>query len=117
MKSVRACLLHVVAISGPNRLLQIRVEPRKAPGCSLVAAIGHELHHALEALSDSKVRDGYAMRSLFDRLGPVGVENNFETKAATRTGWSVEGEVCRHWPGARMTAFASNDSSAIVSPR
>ena len=94
-KGVRACLLHLVAISGPNRLLQIRVDTHRARGCSLIVAIGHELHHAIEALSDAKVRDGRAMLSLFGRLGPTAAADTFETKAAIRTGWSVEREACR----------------------
>jgi hypothetical protein len=95
LHGVRACLLHVIAISGGNRLLQIRIEPRKARGCWLVAAIGHELHHAIEVLNDANVRDGRAMLSLFGRLGPTGAADTFETKAAIRTGWSVEREACR----------------------
>jgi hypothetical protein len=95
LHSVRACLLHVVAISGANRLLQIRIEPRKARGCWLVAAIGHELYHAMEVLSDSNVRDGRAMFALFGRLGPTAASDTFETRAAVRTGLRVEREACR----------------------
>ena len=95
LHGVRACLLHVVAISGDHRLLQIRIEPRKARGCWLVGAIGHELHHAIEVLSHANVRDGRAMLSLFGRLGPTAAAGTFETKAAIRTGWSVEREACR----------------------
>jgi hypothetical protein len=92
--SVRACLLHLVTIAGPHRLLFIRVDPRKDAGCILVARIGHELYHAIEALSSPNVRSSPDMVSLFQRIGPTG-SDRFETRAAQRTGLDVEYEVCR----------------------
>ena len=91
----RACLLHLVTIAGPHRLLYIRVDPRKDAGCILVARIGHELYHAIEALSDSSVRSSAGMVSLFQRIGPTGTDR-LETRAAQRAGLDVEHEVCRH---------------------
>jgi hypothetical protein len=91
--TVRACLLHLVTIAGPHRLLYIQVDPRKDGGCTLVARIGHELYHALEALSSPKVRSNADMVSLFQRIGPTG-SDRLETRAAQRTGLAVEHEVC-----------------------
>jgi hypothetical protein len=91
---VRACLLMLVTVAGPHRVLYIRVDPRKAAGCSLVSAIGHELYHAIEVLSEASVRSSHMMFALFERLGPR-VSGRFETKAALRTGLDVEREACR----------------------
>jgi hypothetical protein len=92
--TVRACLLHLVTIAGPHRLLYIRVDPKKDAGCILVAKIGHELHHAIEALSSPKVRSNPDMVSLFQRIGPTG-SDRLETRGAQRTGRDVQHEVCR----------------------
>jgi len=46
----------------------------------LLAAIGHELQHAVEALSDPHVTDYHAMYSFFEHIGPTGSER-FETLA------------------------------------
>jgi hypothetical protein len=91
--TVRACLLHFMTIAGPYRLLYIQVDPRKDAGCILVARLGHELYHAIEALSESNVRSSPAMVSLFQRIGPTGSDRH-ETRAAQRTGLEVEREVC-----------------------
>ena len=93
--SVRACLLPLVTVAGPYRVLRIRVEPRKAWGCELVGSIGHELRHAIEALSEAGVRSAADFVALFQRIG-VGNEGRYETNAAVRTGLRVEREACRH---------------------
>jgi hypothetical protein len=92
--TLRACLLHFVTLAGAYRLLYIRVDPRKADGCALVSAIGHELYHAFEVLREDKVRSSPEMFSLFERLGPR-KSTRFETKAALQTGLDVEREACR----------------------
>ena len=92
--SVRACLHLSVSIAGPYRALFIRVDPRKLTGCVLAGAIGHELQHAIEVLSDSSVRNGVAMLLLYQRIGPTS-SRRFETEAAIQTGLDVERETCR----------------------
>ena len=92
--SVRACLHLSVSIVGPYRALFIQVDPRKLKGCEMAAAIGHELQHAIEVLSDSSVRDGIAMLLFYHRIGPT-ASRRFETEAAIQTGLDVEREACR----------------------
>jgi hypothetical protein len=90
---VRACLHLSVSIAGPYRALFIRVDPRKLKGCVLTGAIGHELQHAIEVLSDPGVRSGVAMLLLYQRLGPTS-SGRFETEAAIQAGLDVERETC-----------------------
>jgi hypothetical protein len=52
----RACFLLSVTITGPFRVLQIRVNLRKTPGCTLIESIGHEFRHVIEVLRDRRVR-------------------------------------------------------------
>ena len=65
---IRACLLLSVTIAGPHRLLRIIVETKKAPGCELVEAVGHELQHAVEVLRKRHIRTDPQIRNLFDTL-------------------------------------------------
>lgn len=90
---VRSCLQHWVGVAGPNRFLRIRVSTRKAPGCELVASIGHELQHAIEVLSNPKIRDSLDMFRFFDLNRPTSY-GTYETDAALEVGMAIEREVC-----------------------
>lgn len=92
--TVRACLHMSLTVSGPNRLLHILVNPRRAPGCELTSSIAHELQHAWEVLTNPSVRSTPAMVSFLERIGPTG-SGRFETTEAKRVGLAVEKEVCR----------------------
>jgi hypothetical protein len=92
--SVRACLLMFVRVAGPYRMLRIYVDTRKLAGNELMAAIGHELWHASETLSDRSVIDNKSILQFFHRIAPTGSER-FETEEAMRTGLSVLEELNR----------------------
>jgi len=91
--SIRSCLQLWVGVAGPNRFLRIRVSTRKAPGCELVASIGHELQHAIEVLSNPKIRDSLGMFRLFDLNGRTSY-GTYETDAALEVGLAIEREIC-----------------------
>jgi hypothetical protein len=91
---VGACLLVSVTIAGPFRVLRIHADPRKATGCRLVEAIGHELQHAVEALREPHVRTGPQLYSFFERTGPTS-SGRFETGDAIEMGLAVGREACR----------------------
>jgi hypothetical protein len=103
----RSCLLHSLTLSGPNRLLRIRVNARKPDGCRFVASIGHELQHAIEVLSDPSVRSSAAMFYLFRRIG-VTQHHSVETTAAILAGLAVGKEMCRRPVADTYTAFVPN---------
>jgi hypothetical protein len=92
--SVSACLLLSVTIAGPSRVLHIRVNLRKAPGCELVEVIGHELQHAVEVLRERRIRSTSQIYHFFDGIGPTGV-GRFETADAMDVGLDVAHEACR----------------------
>ena len=89
-----ACLLLSVMIAGPFRVLQIRVNLRKAPGCALVESIGHEFQHVAEVLRERRIRSGFELYHFFERLGPTGL-GRFETVEAVNVGFDVAHEACR----------------------
>ena len=88
---VRACLHMSLELSGPNRLLRILVNPRRAPGCELMGSIAHELRHALEALSNPNIRTSAGLSLFFYRTKD---SPRFETPEAIQTGLAVEKEAC-----------------------
>ena len=92
-QGVRACLHMSLELSGKNRLLRILVNPRRAPGCELIASIGHELQHALEALGNPNVRTSFGLSSFFHQIGPEG-PRRFETPEAIHVGLAVATEAC-----------------------
>ena len=91
---VPACLLLSVTIAGSYRVLQIRVNLRKAPGCKLVESIGHELHHVVEVLSERRIRTGSQLYHFFEGIGQTGL-GRFETAEALNVGLDVAHEACR----------------------
>jgi hypothetical protein len=95
--SVNACLLMLVTIAGPSRVLHIRANPRKAPDCELVELIGHELRHAVEALREPRVQSSSQIYHFFSRIGPTGL-GRFETAEAVNAGLDVAHEACRKRP-------------------
>ena len=92
-QGVRACLHMSLELSGGNRLLRIVVNPRRAPGCELLASIAHELQHALEALGNPNVRTAFGLSSFFHQIGPEG-PRRFETPEAIQRGVDVGSEAC-----------------------
>jgi hypothetical protein len=92
--SVAACLLLSVTIAGSYRVLQIRVNLRKAPGCTLVELIGHEFHHVVEVLNEPRVRTGSQLYHFFEGIGQTGL-GRFETVEAINVGLDVAHEACR----------------------
>lgn len=92
----KACLLHRVTIAGPFRVLSIRVNPRRASD-ELMASIGHELQHAVEVLSDRRVRTDIGVEQFYrvksDRRSRA--RRSYETTAALDTGFAVLAELKR----------------------
>ena len=93
-QGVQACLHMSIELAGANRLLRILVNPRRAAGCELIASIGHELQHALEALSNPNVKTSFALFSFFYQIGRDGSQR-FETEKAKQMELAVAKEVCR----------------------
>jgi hypothetical protein len=91
---VYACLLMSVTIAGPYRVLHIRVDTRRdAP--AVMGSIGHELQHAIEALSEAAVRTNALLHAFFERLAGAPSATGrleFETEAAIRAGNRVRDE-------------------------
>ena len=80
-----------VRVAGPNRILRILVDTRRDHD-ELLASIGHELQHAVEALSDPHVTDNRTICFFFDRIGSFRL-GRFETHAAIQAGLKVSAEL------------------------
>jgi hypothetical protein len=113
---VRACLTMSVLMAGPYRLLRIYVDTRKAVGTELMAAIGHELWHAIEALDDPHVTDNRSIYHFFERIGQTGSER-FETQDAIKIGLSVLNEVMTRASGGSSPTLLDTCSLLADRPR
>jgi hypothetical protein len=93
-RNVLACLVLDVTQAGRNRILQIRVDPRRK-GHDLMVSIGHELKHALELLNEPTVVNYSTAHNFFQRIAPKrGL--SFETQAAVQVGLKIDREL-RSW--------------------
>lgn len=92
---VRACFVAVMK-AGPNRILQVKVDTRKADW-DLMGSIGHELRHTIEVLSEPGVRSSGDMYFFYERIGFRGTKGGaVETNAAIDAGQAVRAEVRKH---------------------
>ena len=90
-RGAKAYLVLNVTVAGPHRILRIIVNTRR-DRTALMAAIGHELRHAVEVLSDRAVTNDHAFYFFYHREAPTGRER-FETAAARLAGLQVFGEL------------------------
>ena len=89
---VRACLVNVTS-AGRYRSLFLKVDITMAER-RLMAAIGHELHHAIEVLSDPAITDYSSMLFFYmKKVEGVSTTNALETLAAIEAGHTVADEV------------------------
>ena|SRR5258706_6961586 len=83
---VRACLQMWMKTVRPNRFLRIVIDSSKiGSDAERMGLIGHELQHAVEALSEIGVTDGVSLYNFFSRLAPTD-GGRFETMAALDAG-------------------------------
>ena len=90
--NVRACLVAVTPAGPDHRILDVRVDIRKADP-DLVGSIGHELYHATEVLGYPSVTTVAAMISLYKRIGFAIPGGAFETNDAIEAGNAVREEM------------------------
>ena len=89
----RACLQLSVVATGPYRFLRILVDRQKADSdVDFMGSIGHELQHAIEALSQPSIRNGAQLYNFFKREAPTD-NNRFETAAAINAGDAIRDEL------------------------
>jgi len=96
-QGIDAGLLHWVGGDRNTRVLRINISTR-LDGDNLVATVGHELQHAIEALEDPQVVDGDTMRARFDRIerSQSRIRDSrrpMETDAALDAGRRISGEL------------------------
>jgi hypothetical protein len=93
-RNVLACLLLNVTKAGPNRILHIKVDPRKR-GTDLIVTIGHELSQAVELLRNPGVVDAKSARLFYDLEVPTH-RLAFETTNAIQIELQIDSEL-RQW--------------------
>ena len=92
---VRACLRMWMETAGSNRYLRIVIDRGKTDSdVEVMAMIGHELQHCVEALSERGITDGVRLYHFFSRFAPTD-GNRFETTTALRAGDDVRYELRR----------------------
>jgi hypothetical protein len=95
-----ACLNLWMLTSGSTRYMRIVLDRRRLDSdLTLMGAVGHELQHAIEVLSDRSVTDSDKMFFFYRRYAPTR-RDRFETQAAIKAGDAVEHEL-RNWRAAR----------------
>src|SRR5262252_2503807 len=113
---VRACLQMWMHAAGGNRFLRVRVDRhREDSDLDVMASIGHELQHAIEALSEASIINGRMLYNFFRRYAPTDGPR-FETTAAVTIGDAVSDELHASERRARQDlsagAFAAQGPSA-----
>jgi hypothetical protein len=89
----RACLLHEITVAGAHRVLRIVVDPQR-DDIGLMAAIAHELQHAVEVLSDKRITTNAELFAFYWIHG-LDVQGVIETRRAIQVGDTVRSELRR----------------------
>lgn len=92
-RGARACLVHRVTVAGPTRILYILIDGVR-PDRDLMGAVGHELQHAIEVLSNPTIRTDLAIIRLYLHRG-MRVNGVLETQEAMDVGAAVRDELGR----------------------
>lgn len=91
--SVRACLRMWMEAAASYRFLRVAIDRLKGDSdVDVMASMGHELQHAVEALSEPGITDGTRLYSFFQRFAPT-EGDRFETTAAIHVGEAVRNEL------------------------
>jgi hypothetical protein len=92
---VPACLMYWMITSGSTRFMRVVVDRRRLDSDRRMAeAIGHELQHVIEVLSEPSITDGTKMLFFYGRHAPT-ARDYFETMAAVDAGVAVRAELRR----------------------
>ena len=81
------------AVAGGHRYLRISVA-RPVDAYSLIALVGHELHHVTEVIRAPEVISVETFRALYQRLGHAS-QNGYDTPDARAVGLAVFDELAR----------------------
>ena len=81
----------MVFLSGDtsNRYLLIRLDAMRLPQPERIAALAHELHHALEVAAAPEVKGASDMAGLYRRIGWETSKGRFESRGAQATALKV----------------------------
>ena len=90
---VRACLKIWMKTAGDCRYLRVVIDRRSGDSeIEVMSSIGHELQHAIEALSEPGVTDSLGLYNFFGRIAATS-RSRFETTAALHAGDAVFDEL------------------------
>lgn len=98
--------LTFVSGASATRYLMIRIDSMRLPLPARIAALGHELYHALEIAAAPDVRDGAALASLYRRIGWETSAGRFESRGAQEATFQISRQLAR---GERTQRLAQGD--------
>lgn len=94
---LNGCLLPFIGASQGDRYLRIVItrDKNRQSHDQLIALIGHELRHALEAIEHPDVVDAQTLEAMYRRIGTsvAGQHSGYETSAARAAGDAVLAEL------------------------
>lgn len=94
----------MVFLSGDtaNRYLLIRLDAMRLPQPERIAALGHELHHALEVAAAPEVKGASDMAGLYRRIGWETSKGRFESRGAQAVSLQVFKQLGKRNRGERV---------------
>lgn len=98
--------LTFVSGASATRYLMIRIDSMRLPLPARIAALGHELYHALEVAAAPEVKDAAGLASLYRRIGWETSAGRFESRAAQEATFQISRQLAR---GERTQRLAQAD--------
>lgn len=102
--------LTLVSAASSNRYLMIRIDSMRLPLQARIAALGHELYHALEVAAAPEVKDNAGLASLYRRIGWETSVGRFESRGAQDATFQISRQLAR---GERTQRIARVDDGSV----
>lgn len=87
--------LTLVSGASATRYLMIRIDSMRLPLPARIAALGHELYHALEVAAAPEVRDIAGLATLYRRIGWETSAGRFESRGAQEATFQIARQINR----------------------
>lgn len=106
--------LTLVSGASDTRFLMIRIDSMRLPLQARIAALGHELFHALEVARAPEVRDSAGLAALYRRIGWETGAGRFESRGAQDTTFQIARQLGRGERGQRVARVEDGEVPRAV---
>ena len=97
-----------------TRYVMIRIDSMRLPLKARIAALGHELYHALEVAAAPEVKDSAGLAALYRRIGWETTAGRFESRGAQEATFQIARQLQRGGKNQRIAQVDEGNVPRVV---